>query len=126
MTLPGRLLIFSLFCLFLVSCREKGDVTQSPDAVVPDSLIPPERMTLILADVHIIEAAMLVERTEVSGPKVSPAYYYRGIFSKYHISAVRYEQNLAFYRKDPENYAKIYAKVIALIESRQKQMNGAK
>jgi hypothetical protein len=90
------------------------------DLVSADSLISPGRMILILTDVHVAEAALHAEQNSGPGPKRGPEFYYAGIFRKYHISPARYEQNLAHYRQNPGEYAKMYEKVIAIIESQKK------
>jgi hypothetical protein len=91
-----------------------------------DSLIAPEKMVLILSDVHVVEAAMLLDRNEGREPKHNPDYYYNGIFRKYHISAGRYDQNLIYYRQSPDDFMKIYEKVISQVEARKKYLPGPK
>ena len=83
-------------------------------------------MILILADVHVIEAAMLLDRNKGVSSRDKLDFYYTGIFRKYRISPERYDQNCMHYRQNPDNYAKMYEKVIALIEGRQKTISEKK
>jgi len=121
-----RLRIAILFCTLLIACREKMDIPALPAGITTDSLISPDNMILILADVHVIEAALLLERNTGIDSKDKPEYYYRGIFEKYHISPARYEQNLTFYRQNPENYSKMYEQVIVILQNRKKYIPGKK
>lgn len=115
-------------CLFflLVSCAEKKDVPATGDSMAPDSLISREKMIRILTDVHIIEAALLLERNEGQKSKDKPGFYYEGIFKKYHISRNRYDANLKHYSQNPSEMAGMYDKVIQEIENRQKKFPSKK
>jgi hypothetical protein len=104
-----------------MGCSEKKSVTDSQHEIPADSLIVPEKMVLILADVHVVEASLMLERAKGTDNKRKQDFYYRGIFAKYHISSRRYEQNIEFYRQNPDNFARMYEKVISVIENRQKK-----
>lgn len=119
----SRLLVI-LVCILCMGCRDKSNAPASPGMVSADSLISPGKMILILADVHEIEAALMLERNEGGVSKSDPDLLYRGLFEKYRISPGRYQQNLAHYRKDPESFEKIYEKVVLLLESKQKNHGG--
>jgi hypothetical protein len=125
MTLSPRFWISILSCTLFFACSENKDVP-APATLAKDSLISPGTMILILADVHLVEAALLLEQNEGLESKDKASAYYQGIFHKYRISHERFDQNLTFYRENPENFAKMYEKVIELLESRQKAMSEAK
>ncbi|MEI6173768.1 MAG: DUF4296 domain-containing protein [Bacteroidota bacterium] len=109
-------------CLFLlvVSCTEKKGETVKEEVMPSDSLISPEKMIHILADIHVIEAGLVVERNDRVDSKVAAAMYYEGIFKKYHISRNRYDANLKHYSQSPSELSKMYDKVIREIEIREK------
>jgi len=109
------------FFFLLVSCAEKKDVPLVKDSLPPDSLISREKMIHILADVQMVEAALLLERNGELESKHKPWFYYSGIFAKYHISRSRYSANLKYYSQNPSELAKMYDKVILELESRQKK-----
>ncbi len=118
-----RFMVVVALCILFVSCGEKKDIPSTEVAMPSDSLISSEKMVHILADVHIIEAALVIERTEGLVKKEKPGLYYRGIFKKYHISQSRYDENLRFYRQNPAKLSKMYDKVIEELETRQKKFH---
>lgn len=121
MIFTARLPIALLICTLIFACAKKKELPLSPDPISADSLISPDKMILIMSDVHVIEAALLLDRNEGRETKDKPGYFYTGIFRKYHISPERYDQNLLFYRQDQEKFALMYVKVVDLIENRQKK-----
>jgi hypothetical protein len=125
MILNPRFWIAILSCTLFFACTENKDIP-APVAMSKDSLISPGTMVMILADVHLVEAALLLERNEGLEPEGKPGEYYQGIFNKYRISHERYDQNLKYYRENPENFAKMYEKVIEMLEARQKAFSEAK
>lgn len=120
----SRFLIAVFLCLLLFACREKKDIPVSPYSISADSLISPNQMILILSDVHVVEAALQLEGKEKIESKDKTGDYYQGIFNKYHISPERYGQSLTYYRQNPENFSKMYEKVIELLENRRKKFSG--
>ena len=119
----SRFWVVMALCILFFSCGEKKDIPSTEVAIPSDSLISSEKMVHILADVHMIEAALLIERTEGIEKKEKPGLYYRGIFKKYHISQGRYDENLRFYRQNPAILTKMYDKVIEELETRQKKFH---
>ena len=103
----------------LISCvpDQKPEVMLQ---VMGDSIIPEPQMILILADAHTIEAALLISRNRGTDTKDLANYYYAGLFSKYRISKERYQQNLAYYREDPDSFIQFYEKVNLELKEREK------
>jgi hypothetical protein len=122
MNITARFLLALLICTMVAACNGKKDFVVSGEVVSADSLISPDKMILILSDVHIIEASMLIGRNEGKEPDGKSELYYQGIFRKYQISQRQYDLSLAYYRKNPENFAKMYDKVIEILENRQKKI----
>ncbi|MCK9220388.1 MAG: DUF4296 domain-containing protein [Bacteroidales bacterium] len=120
------LLIFGI-CGLLFSCGEPKTYREAAFAVVPsDSLIGQEQMIHLMADVHIVEAALVIKRNEEVVPKSQVQFYYDGIFNKYHISQKRYDDNLKYYRQDPQVFGKIYEAVVQELTKRQKNYTPVK
>jgi hypothetical protein len=119
--IPLRFLSLVFAVLFLASCGEKKDIPASEADIPADSVISMEKMTLILGDVHIVEAALMLDRNSGKETKENAAKYYQGIFTKYHISRARYDMNLLYYRQYPAKMLKIYDTVIVKLEARQKK-----
>ena len=126
MIFSPRFWIAILLCSLFFACGEKKDIREAANTVLPDSLISQEKMIMILADVHLVEAALLLERNDGQQAKDKPGDYYQGIFNKYRISHERYDQNLAYYRENPENFEKMYEKVIELLENRKQTLSAAR
>ncbi len=76
-----------------------------------------------MSDVHIIEAALLIERNEGIVSKEKTSSLYDGIFKKYHLNRAKYEYNLMYYSQNPESYSKLYGKVIGQLETQQKSFS---
>ena len=109
-----------VLALLLVSCGKSDRPNVLPTGFTADSIIPETKMVCILTDVHIIEAALLMERNEgvVSTEKNNTLY--QDLFRKYHINKKIYERNLRYYSMNPELFVKMYDKVILQIEQKQK------
>jgi hypothetical protein len=116
---PFRVAVCLIF--MLASCAEKKDAPAASDPIPADSLIPREKMILLLTDVHMVEAALLLERNEGLVSKDKTGFYYDGIFAKYNISRSRYDANMKHYSQNPMEMAKMYEKVIREIQNKQKR-----
>jgi hypothetical protein len=116
-----RILAVIAVAFLVSSCGEKKEIPSTAAAIPSDSLISPEKMVHVLADVHMVEAALLIERNEGRESKEKPGIYYQGIFTKYRISRDRYDENIRYYRQNPAKLLKVYEKVIAELETRQQK-----
>ncbi|MEI7980527.1 MAG: DUF4296 domain-containing protein [Bacteroidota bacterium] len=94
--------------------------------VPSDSLISREKMVRLLVDIHIIEAALVVKRSDGGEQDDLSVQYYKAVFRKYGISRYRYDQNMKFYRQDPEEFGKMYEEVVSNLTSRQENYNQKK
>jgi hypothetical protein len=84
-----------------------------------DSIISEAVMVQLLADVHILEAGLLVRRNHGERISATADEYYRDLFSKYRISADRFRLNLRYYQWDTDEFSALYEKVIVELKSRQ-------
>jgi hypothetical protein len=129
-----RFLIFSL--LFLFSCGHGKDQKIKE----PDDLIPEEKMVLVLADVHLLEASLAVRSTnpvpvrmrlpqqflhdsvpppiQPIGEKKNPLPYY-DIFKKNGVTKKQYEESMMWYSANPEKLNALYDEVIIELTKRQ-------
>ena len=119
-------LVAVLLLFMLVSCAEKRDGPPLTNALPADSLISPEKMIHILADMQVLEAGLNFERNDGAQVKEKSVFYYNGLFKKYKISRSRYDANLKYYSQNPMEMAKMYDKVIREIEIRQKSFPSKK
>jgi len=77
-------------------------------------------MVLIMADVHYIEAALLIDRNRGADINARTAFLYQGLYAKYRISKERFEQNMSWYRESPDRYMQLYEKVNQELVLREK------
>ena len=126
MIFPLKYQITICLCFLLVSCMEKKEIPSGDASIPADSLISSEKMIHIIADVHVVEAALLLERNQEVETKANAEFYYQAIFRKNHISQTRYDENLRYYSQNPSEFVKMYDKVIQELENRQKQFSKVK
>ena len=106
--------------LVLFACKSK----QSPSGTEvqkPDSLISRKQMVRILTDVHLTEAAVSFLKTKGDASASLTADYYTAVFSRYKISRKNFESNFDYYKRDQEDFIKIYDEVINNLEILKKQ-----
>jgi hypothetical protein len=117
-----------LLCLAFISCvNEKKEEEDNLRSALPaDSVIPPAIMVQLLADVHIIEAGLQLQKNHGVDIRNNARDLYYGVFHKYHISRERYDLNLEYYRQDPEAFAKFYELVEHEITARQNDLTKGK
>jgi len=108
----------TLSLLILVSCvnDRKPELTST---IHPDSIIPEPQMILMLADAHTIEAALMIARNKGKNVSGEEVFYYSGLFRKYRMSRDRYQQNLSYYRNNPQLFIQMYEKVNKELATRE-------
>ena len=108
-----------LSLLILVACvpDRKSELTSM---IQTDSIIPEPQMILMLADAHTIEAALLIARNKGTNISGEEGFFYSGLFRKYGVSRERYQQNLTYYRNNPQLFIQMYEKVNKELASREK------
>jgi hypothetical protein len=132
----SRFALIALF--FLFACNQP-----KPDAIEkPDDLIPEEKMVQIMADVHLLEAALNVRSPQVAhppgpltlegkrdtilhaianDPNAKPAIEWYDIFQKHGVTKKQYESSIAWYGSQPEKLNALYDEVITELTKRQLQ-----
>ena len=121
---PFRILIVAGLLLF--SCGDPRVITERDLLVVTDSLIPKEKMIRMLVDIHIVEAGLAGRQGQGIGQKKLASQYYEGVFERYQVSRKRYDDNLKYYRQNPEEFSKMYDEVIGKLTERQKNYDRKK
>jgi len=115
--MKNLLLFLPLILLFACAPEQNPEETLQLPA---DSIIPEAQMIILLADVHLIEAALLIARNRGTNTRDIGHFYYDGLFKKYRISQERYQKNLEFYREDPDYFIQLYKKVNKELKEREK------
>jgi hypothetical protein len=132
----SRFALIALF--FLFACNQpKTDAVEKPD-----DLIPEEKMVQIMADVHLLEAALNVRtpqvtrphgpltlegprdsilHTVVNDPAAKPPIEWYDIFKRHGVTKKQYETSMAWYGSQPEKLNTLYDEVITELTKRQLQ-----
>jgi len=114
-----RYLLPVLILLFLISC---GSTDSRPDKskLPSDSLITKAKMILMLADMHTVEAILMIKRNKGEDPQKYARIYFDKVFEKYGVSRERFNMNMDYYKEDPEQFYKMYESVVQVLVNRQK------
>lgn len=107
MRLALMLTIFSI----MAACSSK-------EAALP---LDEAKMVEMLVDVHFIEAAM----QEMPGSLRDSigTVFYEQFFTIHNVSAADFNQSLNMLRENPARMSKLYAKVLAKLEEREKEVD---
>lgn len=106
----------SLALLTLVSCKNK--VVEKPD-----NLIPKERMTDILLDIALLNAAKGVSMDVLDNNNIVPKEY---IYQKYRIDSLQFAESNIYYAAKPADYAAMYKEVEDRLKEMKEELNKAR
>ena len=103
------LLFIIIIGFFTGSC---SFFTGNDDDIIPENIIPKDKMILVLADMQITEAYLKGLRKE--GHKVADTslLYYKMVFKKNDVTSSSFEESLLYYRQDLAVLDQLYADVI--------------
>lgn len=93
--------------LILSACGPTAPEKSEP---LPDWIIPPDKMTDVLTDVHIIEGARI--GTSVLGDSLPAIKHYEVLWSKYGITEELYDSSYRFYSRNAERMDLMYEEVL--------------
>ncbi len=106
-----------LLCfVFLCSCVQKL-------IDEPDNLISKEKITNILYDLAILNAAKSTNSIILRNNDIEPMQF---LFSKYKIDSIQFVESNRYYASLPKEYENIYTAVNERLKSENKRMKGAK
>ncbi len=114
-----KFLLPFLLVVTLLACGKSGPAGAKAE-MPKDSLITEAKMILMLADMHTVEALLLIRRNKGEDPQKTAAAYFSQLFRKYGVSRERFNMNLDYYRQDPEKFAKMYEYVVQVLTDRQR------
>jgi Domain of unknown function (DUF4296) len=105
--------IVIIFCFFCLANSCRGPKTELlPPHLSADSVFTRDEMIHILADIHLIEATIVFQRSKVVNISELSKDYYHWLYSKYHMSGQRLKGNLDYYKMDVRNFSKMYQDVV--------------
>lgn len=107
-------------CGFLFSsCSRKEEK-------IPDDILKKEIMVPLLADIHIAEAAAVINSSAYESSKKDIKSAYHSVFSKYSITENDFRRSMDYYTMHPELLDKIYEEVITELSKKQADLQGKK
>ncbi len=132
-----RLGMLLLLLVLVIACQNEAEKVKLPDQ--PTDLIAKEKMIQVLADVHLLEAALSNHTSknpnnfpgvrangneleeEANVVTVAKKIPYYNIFKKHGVTQKQYESSITWYAAQPEVYNEIYSGVITELSRRQAQ-----
>ena len=73
----------------------------------PDGVLDPDRMQLVLFDIHVVDGYITSIPNQDSAKKVSAAFY-KGVYKKFGIDSATYNNSMNYYYDHPDQLVKIY------------------
>lgn len=105
-----RLLFFLL--LILAACSEE-------EAPIPPYVIPEQKMAEVLAEKHLIDAAVNLHLFKDKMEKKDIEALYLEAYKKYHIRQSQFDSSFTYYKNHPQKLDKVYDLVLTELSERK-------
>jgi len=112
-----KILLCALLIVLFAECKKT-------EVKIPDGVLKKEELVPILADVHIAQAAAVMNSASDS-TRYSMAEMMKYIFKIHHTTQAQYDSSIAFYTQHPEIMSQIYDKVIAELSKKQGEVQSS-
>ena len=103
-------LIYLVFVFLLAASCKPG---------IPSDIIQPDKMALVLHDIHLADAYLQTIYVPDSAKKTASAFY-GGIYKKFEIDSALYQKSMDYYMVNPRVMDGIYEKVTAELTKEKK------
>jgi hypothetical protein len=100
------------FCFLILSLTACGNKSGNPEMKIPTTLLSKEQMTLILCDMHLLEAAVNLRTAQNQTASKKDTLIYSDIFKKQGTTYEIFQENFKYYASQPVLLSKIYDEVI--------------
>lgn len=110
----------------LTACGDSGNHPESVTIGNTDSVLSENRMVVLMADVHIAEAAITIALNQGRETKALSRELYDGIFRKHGITRADYDQSLRHYNQHPQQFTKMYTRVISILKDQEQRFAAEK
>lgn len=99
------------FCalLFLTACGSKDKI--------PADILPKDRMTAVLVQVHIIDGKMYNISQMPDSLYLHGTAFYLAMFKKYHTDTVQFARSYKYYTAHPDKFDEIYDDVVKRMQT---------
>jgi hypothetical protein len=111
-----KVLTFTILYL-LLSCKSKNQVS------IPSDILPPDSMTALLADVHILQASAQLGYSE-NIKDTSLQLAYQSLWRKHNLTENSYNKNMLYYCNHPKLLDSVYEKVLGDLNQRKAELMG--
>lgn len=95
----------------------------SNEPVRPDDIIPEDKMAVIMADVHIVDAEMFNVQQQPDSLYKYGMGYYVATFKKFHTDTVQFKKSFTWYTKHPVQLDAIYDDVVKIVQKKSDSIN---
>jgi len=92
----------------------------------PENLIKEKKMIDMLVDIHIAEATYIHMRFDSIVKNSSSANFYYSILEKYEVPDSVFEKSFIFYASSPQDFEKMYRKVMNQLSEIEQDYSGRK
>lgn len=109
-----KTLIYSLSLIVLVlwSCGESRKKSR-------DRILSEKQMTELLIETHLVDAILIASNSSAGDKQDRGLFYYASVLERNGITKAQMDSSVAWYMRNPEAYARIYAGVIKDLEARK-------
>jgi uncharacterized protein DUF4296 len=114
-----RFIGYAIIVLFIATACVKE---QNKKDYVPENVLSPEKMELVLVDVQMVEGSLLYKRSKGKVNNELSDYYYNHIFEKYGISKSTFDESLDFYKNHIPMFDEIYKNVLKDLEKKKTEL----
>lgn len=111
--LKGKAPLLAL--LLLLACGPEG----LEEAERPAWVMPPDSMTDLMTDIHLVEGARIGKRT--IGDTLPISVYYQLVWDKYDLDKEMYDSLFSYYSRHPAVMEEIYNKVLQRLSEMEAQ-----
>jgi hypothetical protein len=109
-----KTLIYALLLIVfaLSSCGESQKKSR-------DGILSEKQMVSLLIETHLVDAILISQDASASDKQDKGLFYYPSVLEKHGITKAQMDSSVAWYMRNPEAYARIYASVIKDLEVRK-------
>jgi len=79
---------------------------------VPKDLIPEDSLVLIIVDMHLADAILIEPSVQQKQFVINKTKFYNVVLDKHSITKEEFQKNIDYYSNNPEQFNKVYEKVI--------------
>ena len=109
-------LTFLLLVSTIISCGDYSEV------VVPDDILPKEKMAEVMVDIHMLEAAMNIN----AGVSTETVPQELDVFRSHGVTVEQYRESFRFYTEHPEIMGEVYQIVLNELSKKQAEVSNGK